>query len=180
MTVVQWIVNGKNTYNIPQNSMEEMTVTHEEGGYLLQLGNMADYTALQMNVRLPEGCKLKDVELCDARSNGHQVTKHQLEDGSWNIVVWGLDGNELCNTSTDLLRLQTTGSGAGDVVVSDIILTNHDHDNISIQAVAGGATGIAEVETGESDAFIYDLNGVRVDNPKKGVYVRNGKKFVVK
>ncbi len=180
MTVVQWIVNGKNTYNIPQNSMEEMTVTHEEGGYLLQLGNMADYTALQMNVRLPEGCKLKDVELCDARSNGHQVTKHQLEDGSWNIVVWGLDGNELRNTSTDLLRLQTTGSGAGDVVVSDIILTNHDHDNISIQAVAGGATGIAEVEAGESDAFIYDLNGVRVDNPKKGVYVRNGKKFVVK
>ena len=180
MTVVQWIVSGNKTYNLPQNSMEEMTVSREEGGYLLQLGNMADYTALQMNVRLPEGCKLKGVELSDARSNGHQVVKHQLDDGSWNIVVWGVDGNELRSTSTDLLRLQTTGHGAGDVVVSDIILTNHDHENISIQAVAGGATGIAEVEAGEPEGVIYDLNGVRVEHPTKGVYVRNGKKFVVK
>ena len=180
MTVVQWIINGNKAYNLPQNSMEEMTVSREEGGYLLQLGNMADYTALQMNVRLPEGCKLQGVELSDARSNGHQVVKHQLDDGSWNIVVWGVDGNELRNTSTDLLRLQTTGHGAGDVVVSDIILTNHDHENISIQAVAGGATGIAEVEAGEPESVIYDLNGVRVEHPTKGVYVRNGKKFVVK
>lgn len=180
MTVVQWIVSGNKTYNLPQNSMEEMTVSREEGGYLLQLGNMADYTALQMNVRLPEGCKLQGVELSDARSNGHQVVKHQLDDGSWNIVVWGVDGNELRSTSTDLLRLQTTGHGAGDVVVSDIILTNHDHENISIQTVAGGATGIAEVEAGEPEGVIYDLNGVRVEHPTKGVYVRNGKKFVVK
>ena len=180
MTVVQWIVDGNKTYNLPQNSMEEMTVSREEGCYLLQLGNMTDYTALQMNVKLPEGCKLQGVELSDARSNGHQVVKHQLDDGSWNIVVWGVDGNELRNTSTDLLRLQTTGHGAGDVVVSDIILTNHGHENISIQAAAGGATGITEVEAGEPDGAIYDLNGVRVEHPTKGVYVRNGKKFVVK
>ena len=43
-------------------------------------------------------------------------------------------------------------------------------------------TGIEEIETlpsAEDDA-IYTLSGVRVTNPTKGIYIRNGKKVVVK
>ena len=30
------------------------------------------------------------------------------------------------------------------------------------------------------DVHYYDLNGVRVDQPKKGIYIQNGKKAVIK
>ena len=48
----------------------------------------------------------------------------------------------------------------------------------------GEATAIYAVKTGkvvgaENDA-IYNLQGVRVNNVKKGIYIQNGKKVVVK
>lgn len=47
--------------------------------------------------------------------------------------------------------------------------------------VDGTTTGIEGIETqdGEENVY-YNLNGMRVDNPTKGVYIKNGKKVVVK
>lgn len=47
----------------------------------------------------------------------------------------------------------------------------------------GAATGIETVaETGsrKEDNVYYNLNGQRVDNPRHGVYIRNGKKVIIK
>ena len=46
----------------------------------------------------------------------------------------------------------------------------------------GTATGIkiAEVKNNETNGVIYDLSGRRVENPLRGIYIRNNKKFVVK
>lgn len=44
-------------------------------------------------------------------------------------------------------------------------------------------TGISNVETqvAKDDDAIYTLSGIRIDNPtQKGVYIRNGKKFIIK
>lgn len=43
----------------------------------------------------------------------------------------------------------------------------------------GGATGIQTPKT-VVDEFYYNLNGQRVEKPKKGLYIHNGKKEVVK
>ena len=42
------------------------------------------------------------------------------------------------------------------------------------------ATGISSVKAGAVDGNIYDLSGRRVEKPAHGVYVKNGRKFVVK
>ena len=43
------------------------------------------------------------------------------------------------------------------------------------------STGINAVKAGEKDdAPIYNLNGQRVSSPKKGIVVKNGKKYVIK
>ena len=43
------------------------------------------------------------------------------------------------------------------------------------------STGINAVKAGEKgDAPIYNLNGQRVSSPKKGIFIKNGKKYVVK
>lgn len=44
-----------------------------------------------------------------------------------------------------------------------------------------GTTGIEKSQsTTHESQFIYDLHGKRVLNPVKGIYIRNGKKFVIK
>lgn len=47
------------------------------------------------------------------------------------------------------------------------------------EAQATAIYGVKEVKTAEEGA-IYNLQGVRVSNPTKGVYIQNGKKFIVK
>ena len=42
------------------------------------------------------------------------------------------------------------------------------------------ATAISLVETDEGNGNLYDLSGRRVNNAQKGIYIQNGKKFVVK
>ena len=42
-------------------------------------------------------------------------------------------------------------------------------------------TGVNAVEAKDADdAAIYNLQGVRVAHPQKGIYVKNGKKFIIK
>lgn len=42
----------------------------------------------------------------------------------------------------------------------------------------GGTTGIEAISSATSDNAVYDLKGVRVENPSKGLYISNGKKVV--
>lgn len=43
-----------------------------------------------------------------------------------------------------------------------------------------GTTGIQEITTAQTENSIYDLSGRKVINPRKGIYIQNGKKFIVK
>lgn len=71
-------------------------------------------------------------------------------------------------------------------VWDDFILTYYGDTTIedvqkAYPAETGATTGINEVNTSVNTGAIYNLNGVRVNNmTKKGVYIVNGKKFVVK
>lgn len=46
--------------------------------------------------------------------------------------------------------------------------------------IIGEATGIDTIENAELTGELYDLQGRRVNNAQKGLYIQNGKKFVVK
>ena len=53
---------------------------------------------------------------------------------------------------------------------------------ISIKVLDEETTGIAELQTANSNSSVYDINGRKVNENslKPGIYVKNGKKFVVK
>ena len=53
----------------------------------------------------------------------------------------------------------------------------------TMRIIIADATGIINVETEdapEASSAIYNLNGMRVNKAQKGVYIQNGKKYVVK
>ncbi len=65
-------------------------------------------------------------------------------------------------------------------------LFDNDDDVIAIPVFGGmngeddGATGIStQFQDAEPDAY-YNLQGQRVENPGKGVFIKNGRKVVIK
>ena len=51
---------------------------------------------------------------------------------------------------------------------------------ISFNAVSFDSNGVGTVEAAGQDGIYYDLTGRRVENPGKGIYIRNGKKILIK
>ena len=63
----------------------------------------------------------------------------------------------------------------------DDYLTCVDKNGARINMVDDEATGIDTVHGANGNAEgTYDLQGRKIENPKKGLYINNGKKVVVK
>lgn len=56
---------------------------------------------------------------------------------------------------------------------------NTDEESL-VSEDGGFSDGINEVKTNEGKMEIYNLNGVRVNSLRKGIYIINGKKVIVK
>ena len=52
--------------------------------------------------------------------------------------------------------------------------------NISVILSLNNTTDISSVHSNAESGVYYSLNGQRVDNPSKGIYIHNGKKVVIK
>lgn len=64
--------------------------------------------------------------------------------------------------------------------VKNDVVTPEVAQNGKILTVNGKSTGILNVETEEADAPVYNLSGQRVEKTVKGVYIKNGKKYIAK
>ena len=74
-----------------------------------------------------------------------------------------------------------TRSMSDDVFFSKMIISNDDDDVIAIPVFGEGTTGIISTQFQNADQDVYyTLQGQRVENPRKGLYIRNGKKVVIK
>ena len=78
-----------------------------------------------------------------------------------------------------------TAAGArgmdGNASFSKMVISDNDDDVIAVPLFTGDAIGISDIQqrVGEQ-AVYYNLQGLRVDKPGKGVFIRNGKKVVIK
>ena len=92
-------------------------------------------------------------------------------------------------TNTDVYVLGNGKNGLGFYMLKGTLQAGKGY--LSVSEEAGNAkqnfigfevvTGLDAVEAKDADdAAIYNLQGIRVAHPQKGIYVKNGKKFVVK
>ena len=72
----------------------------------------------------------------------------------------------------------------------DIALTDAENKSLDLGNIAdyvfaikvegGVTTGIRDINTAAGAATVYNLSGQRVENPARGLFIKNGKKFLVK
>lgn len=137
------------------------------------------------------------------------MCNREINEGAWKNLMVGFSADDphyvadLDVLAIDLNEFKTmplTANGEGDSEgkkTGDERIDNYVHlhcvkngwfgDNkVNITGVyvwkAGGATAIKTVksETAAEDGVYYNLQGQRVDNPTKGLFIHNGKKVILK
>lgn len=113
----------------------------------------------------------------------------QLYDGTWKaklkFYVDGTEYNADYNPKGSVDASETVSITFSESVYNNLktkgLVIHGAKVTINKIVLKGEATGIIPVFiTPKSDNTIYNLKGQRVTNPQRGIYIRNGKKFVVK
>jgi surface protein len=178
--MVEIILNSYN--NAPVNIGVTGGLRMESAGSecSLYLPDAGLYKGCQFLVRVPSGCRLSDVSVGAGRESGHRVMYRQTGTGLYKVLVFSADGNEFEDVPSALLRLTVDGQNGGAVELSDIRFTDTDFTEHSFAAVSSEVTGIGAVTGGASESTWYSLDGQKTAQPLKGVFVRDGRKIVVK
>ena len=155
-----------------------------EGGLSLVLDNTADYIAAQFDVRLSEGMTLDEVTK-GQRARGHQLATAKLGEGVYRVLLYTIGDRTFSGQSGEVVSLGVAGEGS--VSVENITFITAGESRKKFDDLSNQLTGIDAVlnDNGErinDKAVWHDLQGHRLETAPttKGVYLKNGKKVVVK
>jgi hypothetical protein len=150
----------------------------------VNLDNENHYTAFQMVVTMPEGMTLDKAVIDKLRGTDHQLTVRNLGNGQYLLAGFSMGNSELAGNSGRLLTIGTKGQTKGDIIISDIEFATADAEayHMAPVSISSTATGIYQIENREwkQDYVIFDLQGRRVNQPSRGLYIVNGSKLIVK
>lgn len=171
-------------------SLSDIKVNENGDGELMVnlISKDRNYTGLQFDLYLPEGILL-NTETAEATDRHHSVWAKKLANGYYRVICSSMMNDELSEGAVIRLQVKTASNMqgtynvlAGNVVLSETNAQRHEAANAGAQLVIGNeATGIDQISTLNSHiSNLYDMQGRRVNAVKKGVYVVNGKKVVVR
>lgn len=179
----------------PADETAEMTASCTADGINLDLEGGSAFTAFQMMLSLPEGTCLNSVQGSGERLGKHELLFQRQADGRYLVMGYAADNRCIEGATGHLLSLLTDKMANGTVVVSDILLFTPRATTKELPALTIDlTTGIEEIENIQlkmlHDGHIYDLSGRLVLSSSEyerhpeilrtGIYVRNGRKFIVK
>lgn len=149
-------------------------------GLSLRLENDGNYVAAQFDVRVSDGQTLDDISLNAGRSGRHLLTYAKTGEDLYKVVLYSLDNSPFSGHNGELLSISISGSG--DIAIDNILFVTSGNVEKIFAPLYGSATGIETIQTSTfTSQHSYDLQGRRVEKAsKKGVYIVNDKKYVVK
>ena len=191
VTKIVGIILANNSSNAPRRAamnrlaLENVQITVEGDGFLVDVERPEQYTAFQFDIEVPEGLSVTDVMLGDGK------TKHNLHFAKKGLNTYTVVGLSLANEllpsiGKGLIDIRLSGTQGGDVNVKNIMFVNPKGEKTyyNNKSVLVGTTGIYGVSTRQIPHSIYDLSGRKLDVDRsqleRGVYIINGKKVIIK
>ena len=136
------------------------------------------YVAMQFDVLLPENSTLQNVALNNTA--GHALAYRQVETNRYRVIAYSTQNSTFEPTEEALVSLSFSDGNEAEIENAQFITAN---GHSIFMVVADEATNIVEVEGDIDEDVIYNMAGQYVGNNKKalpkGIYICNGKKFVV-
>ncbi len=141
--------------------------------------DFAQNTAAQFELKVDKNASIKDIRLVGSMSQSHQLMCQQKDDNTYAVVVYSLS-NQLMKPENG--RIVDVEADGGNVMMQNITVATQTGEMHYYQDY-GMPTDIHQLEKDGNSAVIYDLKGNRlngVPGQRKGVYIINGKKVVVR
>ncbi len=175
-------VSAKSTTQPNSLYLNDMVVVPgEEKSVSIYMDNAVAFCAFQADIHLPDGVSIKSMSLSPARNNGHFVSSSNPADGVTRIVAISLSNTDFIGESGDALvdlTLSVSEDFTGGVITIDNVeLSTKEEVAYNPEATTAtlsvdGTTGIGRVQEESVPVEYYNLQGVRVENPNKGIYVK--------
>lgn len=139
----------------------------------VQLNGSAQYAAIQMDVQLPDGVSIREVEFAGETKNVI-VSANVLRNGTCRIVLYSVNSAAMLSGEGNLLNLKLAGEGSGIVSIDNIIASTGDGQRQNLRALTGAhtiVTGINAVEASEEDSSVFGVNGIVRKTLQKGINI---------
>lgn len=161
-----------------------------EGLKLADLGNgklaldvpvSSQYVASQFDVIVPSGSSISGISLNADIVNSHEVIYNKIGSNRYRVVVYSPSNNGFDNISGNLLTIETNGN-SDKISVENMVCVTSSGMKYGYTNTESHTTGIKSITTANNNHAIYTIDGrkVKLQNLSKGMYIINGKKFVVK
>ena len=152
-----------------------------------------DYTAFQFDLYTNSEDDVMGLRLNNARKHGHQLIYNKVDEGHYCVVALSVANNTFNGSNGELLNIQLDGFNSADMTISNIHFittdgTDYRFDDLSLSN-ATGIEGLTSNPSTKDDGNVYDLSGRKVSVSSandestvlpKGIYIKNGRKVVVK
>jgi len=151
-----------------------------------------EITSLQFDLTMPEGLSLNadtGITAVADRTNGHQLSWTRQDDGTIRVVFYSASNDQFKKNSGAIIRLNITADNLAEgeykIDVNNIVMVSNSSE-LYYSSTTGlvnvlGTTDIRTIDTEDSKpVVIYDINGRKLNSPKKGLNVINGQKVIVK
>lgn len=186
--LVGMIANGTAAPNInsaPAKPMDagEVTLTRDANGVIsLGVNSAMAFTAFQFDLTLPEGTQVDLAQLTN-RLNAHQLIYNQVDETTYRFAAISMGNKVFADRQGAVLNVKASMTDYSDIMAKNIKFVTATgaivcYDNLE----SANPTAIVELDANKTveDGIYYNLSGIRVDNPGKGVYILNGKKVIIK
>lgn len=162
------------------------------------MNNTAEIRGFQFDMYLPDGITAKTnnqgkiVALLSSErlddGDSHTLSVIQQANGALRFLCGSMDDETFLGNSGEIATINVSIEGVSDgsypVVLKAMKLTETDirkfylADEVSSTLTISITTDISSVQFAKQFAPVYDLQGRRINDAKKGFYIQNGKKVV--
>lgn len=157
---------------------------NDDNSYSLSLQNQGQYVAAQFDIRLSGGVTLEDICLNNHRGKGHQLSYEQIGKDIYRVLIVSYANQLIRDHDGELVHFET--SNGGEIDIDNIMFVTKHQMTKEFAPLSTIITSIAGVK--ESNAIdIYTTNGrllrkqtTSTDGLRKGIYIINNKKTIVK
>ena len=154
----------------------------EEKEVSVYLNNSDAFTAFQADIYLPAGLKIKgDIALTDRKAN-HSLISTKQADGAIRVLSYSPTNREFSGNEGAILKFAVVADDnfiGGDLRVENVVFSQRNMtgsvlENLSTQITNpnGVGTGVGNVSIESADVEYYNLQGVKVVNPGRGIYIK--------
>ena len=162
------------------NSMSKASATRATVGGMPP--DLAQYTAAQFVLQTPLDVTEQDIRLVKDVAQTHQMMCKEIEPGVFAVAVYSMTNSLFSPTNGAIIEVDAEGTHSGDLSIGNVLLAKptgetERFDNLPV------LTPVTDVERESETGPVYDLKGQKRNQGKalrKGIYIKNGKKSVVR